>query len=426
MANHSLKQLNIIDDNKHNGNLSSVVNFLINYCQTNMGKREFKRNLVNPIYDEEVLNLQYDNIENIMKNTSLLELVRKDLYHMNDIEKLYRRMISYKFSFRQLQQVYFSLVLTNSILTKINELSRNSYDSIFNITERNVKEKGEELIDKIKTTLYIESTDKVNFFKSGIYEDLDLIQNTLITYENQLKSIKDFFETTIENNTKLSLKKKKEKKTNYINFHVTDKNGIYLCCTKHRSKLLQEEIKKLKTEKISLDHNIELDLTNITYSTATSTNNKIENTQIKFLTNQITLQKNRLENKIEECFVKFINELTNYNKHFITLIDFIISLDVLTTKTHISINNNYCKPVIEDYCKSFVNAKNMRHILIENLQTSETYVPNDINIGKDTNGILLFGTNAVGKSSFIKSLGICVILAQSGMYVPCSSFIYKP
>ena len=72
---------------------------------------------------------------------------------MNDIEKLYRRMISYKFSFRQLQQVYFSLVLTNSILTKINELSRNSYDSIFNITERNVKEKSEELIEKIKSLI---------------------------------------------------------------------------------------------------------------------------------------------------------------------------------------------------------------------------------------------------------------------------------
>ena len=431
MANHSLKQLNIIDDNKHDGDLSSIVKFLIKYCQTNMGKREFKRILVNPIYDEESLNVQYDNVENIMADTSLLELVRKELYNMSDIEKLYRKMISYKFSFRQLQQVYFSLVLTNSILIKIDEFSRNSYDTIFNITERKVKEKCEELIGKIKTTIHIESIDKVNFFKEGIYEDLDLIQNTLTTYEKQLKTIKDFFETTIENNTKLSLKKKdkkdkKDKKTNYINFHVTDKNGIYLCCTKHRSKLLQEEIKKLKIKKISLEHDIELDLTNITYSTATSTNNKIENTQIKFLTNQITLQKNRLENKIEECFEKFINELSEYNKHFITIIDFVISLDVLTTKSHISISNNYCKPVIEDYCKSFVNVKNMRHILIENLQTNETYVPNDICIGKETNGILLFGTNAVGKSSFIKSLGISVILAQSGMYVPCSSFVYKP
>jgi DNA mismatch repair protein MutS len=42
------------------------------------------------------------------------------------------------------------------------------------------------------------------------------------------------------------------------------------------------------------------------------------------------------------------------------------------------------------------------------------------------NGILLYGTNAVGKSSLIKSIGICVILAQAGFFVPCESFEYKP
>ena len=43
-----------------------------------------------------------------------------------------------------------------------------------------------------------------------------------------------------------------------------------------------------------------------------------------------------------------------------------------------------------------------------------------------TDGILLYGTNAVGKTSFIRALGIAVIMAQSGLYVPCSSFNYMP
>jgi DNA mismatch repair protein MutS len=41
-------------------------------------------------------------------------------------------------------------------------------------------------------------------------------------------------------------------------------------------------------------------------------------------------------------------------------------------------------------------------------------------------GILLYGTNAVGKTSLIRALGIAIIMAQSGFYVPCTSFIYKP
>jgi DNA mismatch repair protein MutS len=41
-------------------------------------------------------------------------------------------------------------------------------------------------------------------------------------------------------------------------------------------------------------------------------------------------------------------------------------------------------------------------------------------------GILLFGTNAVGKTSFIKSVGIALIMAQAGLYVPCTTFTYRP
>ena len=41
-------------------------------------------------------------------------------------------------------------------------------------------------------------------------------------------------------------------------------------------------------------------------------------------------------------------------------------------------------------------------------------------------GFLLYGTNAVGKTSLIRALGICIVLAQAGMYVPCSYFNFNP
>jgi len=48
-------------------------------------------------------------------------------------------------------------------------------------------------------------------------------------------------------------------------------------------------------------------------------------------------------------------------------------------------------------------------------------------MGKDgIDGMLLFGVNAVGKSSLMKSIGINIIMAQAGMYVAASSFIFKP
>ena len=43
----------------------------------------------------------------------------------------------------------------------------------------------------------------------------------------------------------------------------------------------------------------------------------------------------------------------------------------------------------------------------------------------ETTGIMLYGLNSAGKSSLIKSVGISIILAQAGFYVPATEFRYS-
>ena len=102
------------------------------------------------------------------------------------------------------------------------------------------------------------------------------------------------------------------------------------------------------------------------------------------------------------------------------------TIDMLQCKCYVAHKYNYCRPKIADAEKSYMSFKGIRHPLIEHIQTNELYVTNDLDIGKDTNGLLLYGTNAVGKTSLIKSIGISVVMAQAGMFVPCSSFEYCP
>ena len=72
----------------------------------------------------------------------------------------------------------------------------------------------------------------------------------------------------------------------------------------------------------------------------------------------------------------------------------------------------------------------MRHCLIEKIQQTELYVANDVSLGQSfkqgIDGILLYGTNAVGKTSFIRAIGISVIMAQAGLYVPAASYEFYP
>ena len=138
----------------------------------------------------------------------------------------------------------------------------------------------------------------------------------------------------------------------------------------------------------------------------------------------------KLDNLTEiltNVYTEFIISLRDYNDEMNDFVKYVSNLDMLITKAFVSKNNNYCKPVINTKAKkAFIEAKEIRHPLIEKIQINETYVPNDVSIGKKKDGMLIFGTNGVGKSSINRSIGIAVIMAQAGMFVPCSSFEYKP
>jgi DNA mismatch repair protein MutS len=106
----------------------------------------------------------------------------------------------------------------------------------------------------------------------------------------------------------------------------------------------------------------------------------------------------------------------------------IAKLDFLACISKVSYNNKYSKPILEkENTNSYINCKELRHPIIERLNTQIQYIPNDITLGTVNDmGILLYGLNAVGKSSLMKSIGLGIIMAQAGFYVPAREFIYQP
>ena len=109
---------------------------------------------------------------------------------------------------------------------------------------------------------------------------------------------------------------------------------------------------------------------------------------------------------------------------------FIAEIDVLQSNVLNVVDKAYTKPLLNTSLEkktSYLNVEQIRHPIIESITTKSKYVPNDIAMGiNGKDGILLFGVNAVGKSSLMKSIGVNLIMAQAGMYVAASKFEYKP
>lgn len=116
-----------------------------------------------------------------------------------------------------------------------------------------------------------------------------------------------------------------------------------------------------------------------------------------------------------QIYADFVDKLRDWEPVFQQLIHFATTLDLLQNQCYIANKYKLCKPVIaNDAPKSFFDARNLRHCLIERLNEDETYVANDVALGLSTGtsdgsggavvpvdesprGMLIYGTNAVGK-----------------------------
>jgi DNA mismatch repair protein MutS len=451
LANHSLKQLNMIDDHTYKGKLSSISNFL-NNCSTVMGKRRFIYDLLNPIIDIQKLEESYEITEHLMKKDKYLTY-KNSLSNVTDIEKLRRKLILTKITPKDFYMLHTNIHIIKELYlqaSKDKKLSAylNNYVSkdiledcafLSHEIEENLNLDICKIVDTLNFEKIKENGDDMQIFvKKGASSEIDEKIKNCVDSRDQLICIKNFL------NKLLSSYEKKATK-DLIKIHETASMGSSLITTQRRGSLLKMEINKLKKSRggeeydtsqkliyfsnfTQQDETIIFDLDTLQYNNSLSSKNiTIYSEQIKSICNDVRNSKDKLIHAVNIFFQQFIKNFVIHEKKMENLIECVLRLDVLQCKSYNAKKYNYCKPIIaKNTKKSFVNAKGLRHCLIEQLQISELYVDNDIELGKDKNGILLYGTNAVGKTSLIKSLGIAVIMAQSGMFVPCSNFDYYP
>jgi DNA mismatch repair protein MutS len=100
-------------------------------------------------------------------------------------------------------------------------------------------------------------------------------------------------------------------------------------------------------------------------------------------------------------------------------------LDVGWTTSRIAATWSWTRPVFTAGETGCVEVAGLRHPILERL-IKVPYVSHSLTLKGADNGVLLYGMNASGKSSLMKALGLCVILAQAGFPVPADSLRLVP
>ncbi len=128
LANHSLKQLNIINDGSVKASKYSCVSEMLNNCLTPMGKRKFLYHFLNPVYNQDYLQREYDIIEYFLEKVYSQQegFYRNNLSTIKDLAKWERQIFLKKISPKAFCNLY------NNILT-----IRKIYDRVYNEVPHN-------------------------------------------------------------------------------------------------------------------------------------------------------------------------------------------------------------------------------------------------------------------------------------------------
>jgi DNA mismatch repair protein MutS len=81
--------------------------------------------------------------------------------------------------------------------------------------------------------------------------------------------------------------------------------------------------------------------------------------------------------------------------------------------------NRYVRPEVHDGFDLTLRAA--RHPVIERLMPRETFIPNDVHFTEAERVLLVTGPNMAGKSTILRQIGLCVVLAQMGSFVPADA-----
>ncbi len=404
LGNNALEQLEIISKNS---NKKSVLD-LINFTSTPIGKRVLKERLLNPIYDIKILEERFELIQKVLPNYKEYEDNLKQIY---DLERILRRIKLQKLHPFELSYLYYSMLSIKEIL---NIESKNTLN-----IDKNFLKNVNDFITILDSKFDIDICAKYafnqideNIFKSGIYPLIDDLQNEQKKQLEKLQIITKKINSMFEDN----------KKAEFATIGFLDSEGYFVTMSKNRFAMIKDSL---------MESFVSVDKEHIFF----------KDFRIKRLKNSVKLY-SKLFDDISNLYVanqhkiislvkdKFLDSLSfvdkNYSKLIESLIEHIGNLDVAVSSAICAKKYNYTKPqIVEESYHPFMKIEGLRHPIIESREENGIYIPNDISFDEDKRGMLLYGINSSGKSSLMKSVGIAIVMAQAGFFVPAKSMKFS-
>ena len=369
--------------NSNNLNAVTLID-VIDKTISPMGGRLLKRWLALPLKDLKEINSRHEVVEFFIQDLNSLNQIQHHIKLIGDIERLISKVATFKISPREVIQLKNSL----EAIIPIKSLAEKS-------TNLSLKQIGlnlsncDKLRDRIKETLLEEAPVNIlkgNSISSEYSKELKELRNIAFSGKEVLDQM------LVRESEATGITSLKIASNNVFGYYIEVRNT-------HKDKVPEHWIRKQTL--VSAERYITEELKEY--------ESKILGAEEKIMTLEI-----QIFNDLVQWMGGFIKEVQNNS--------FLIAkLDCLSGFSQLSIENDYCKPIIDD--SHDLDIKDGRHPVIEKqLKAHESYISNDVFLDADKQQIIMItGPNMSGKSAILRQTAIIVLMAQMGSFVPAKS-----
>eukprot|EP00092_Neocalanus_flemingeri_P108405 GFUD01139226.1.p1 GENE.GFUD01139226.1~~GFUD01139226.1.p1 ORF type:complete len:741 (-),score=186.32 GFUD01139226.1:48-2147(-) len=401
LTSRAMTGLNVFPTPSNPSPLSSLFSIL-NQTRTPGGARLLQQWLKQPLLDSVLINERLDLVEIMVNSTEMRQMLFEEhLRKFPDFQRLSAKFGSSKASLQDMYKVYLALSKLDPLVNCLQEYQGDSgnYAALQDNFVKDFQEAQkdfEKFYQMVETTLDLKQVDQGHFLIKPDFDDnLGELREELDRIEEKVR------DQERKASSELGVERGKVLKLEHSGQH-----GYYFRLT-------------MKEEKIVRGNK------NFTIMEANKSGIKFRNSKLEQLNDSHSDVSKRYEEQQKSIVSEMVAISSGYTEPMSHLGQVISRLDVLVSMAvaAVSAPTQFCRPKVlspSPEQPAQLQMTELRHPIVE-LQDSVNYIPNDVKFSPDSTLHLITGPNMGGKSTYLRSVGCAVLMAQCGSFVPAES-----
>ncbi|CAN7988646.1 unnamed protein product, partial [Ixodes hexagonus] len=374
---------------------------VLNRCRTPGGQRLLAQWLKQPLMDVQKIEERLEMVELFVQKGELRHCLHEDyLRHFPDLLRVAKRLQRHKSTLQDLYKTYQML----QVLPKVREALAKGADEdkeavlqgLFAKPLAELESDFSKYLEMVETTLDMEAAEGGDFLvKPDFDDDLKALREELDSLEGKCRGYLDKAarDLGLESGKSIKLESSKD-----LGFHF---------------RITRKEEPALRSRKGYLVIDTKQNGVRFRSPDLLSTNAGYLDTRKAYEEAQQSITKMIVE--IAGGYAEPMHQLSEVISH----LDVLVGLAVAAA----SASKPYVRPKVLPKGSGTLKMTGLRHACVES-QDNVMFIPNDVEMkkGKQTPSCyIITGPNMGGKSTYIRSVALAVLMAQVGSFVPCDS-----